>query len=101
MRKQNESPKTQADSLYDEMTRKITYDMLNDFIEDIKSGTTKCNICGQLITKKRGMSPCGTYYSDVKGHYVFIPCYVLYVKPLIAKLLKMKENRKNRNTDVR
>lgn len=64
--------------------------MLNDFIEDMKSDTTTCKICGQLITKKRGMVPCGIYHSFGVGHYVCLHCYVIDVKPFLEKLADMK-----------
>ena len=92
MRKQNENFKTQAGSLYggmtmDEANKHMT---IAEFLEDMIPATTKCNICGKLITKKMGMMPCGPYYSERTGHYVCMHCYNTYVQPLIDGLTEME-----------
>ena len=61
-----------------------------EFLEDMIPSTTKCNICGKLITKKMGMMPCGPYHSARTGNYVCIHCYETYVQPLIDGLAEMK-----------
>ena len=92
MRKQDKYFKTQAGSLYgqtamDESNKHMT---IAEFLEDMIPATTKCNICGKLITKKMGMMPCGPYHSARTGNYVCMHCYGTYVQPLIDGLAEMK-----------
>ena len=91
MRKQNENPKTQAGSLYGEMAMKEVNNHMSvsKFLEEIKSDTTTCNICGKLITSSR-MRPCGPYHSDKTGNHVCPHCFIKYVLPLIAGLEEME-----------
>lgn len=92
MRKQNENLKTQAGSLYGQMTMDEVNNHMTmaEFFEDMMPDTTTCNICGKLITKKMRMMPCGPYHSCRTGNYVCTHCYVKYVKPLIDGLAEMK-----------
>ena len=92
MRKQNENPKTNINSLYGEMTMKEANKHMTvaEFFEDMIPETTTCNICGKLLTKKMGMMPCGPYHSGKTGNYVCMHCYNTYVQPLIDGLAEMK-----------
>ena len=97
MKKQNEDPKTHIDDPTTHIKaiyRKILLKVTKLFIEEMKSDTAKCNICGQRIKKKIAGATCSSYYSNGLGDYVCLPCYVTVVKPFIAELM-------NENTDVR
>ena len=100
MRKQNEDPnihiedpETHIKAIY----RKILLKVTKLFIEELKSDTTTCNICGRKIKKKIAGVPCSSYYTNRLGNYVCLPCYVTYAKAYIEE---MKEQRK-KNADIR
>ena len=89
MRKQNECPETYIDDPETHIKaiyRKILLKVTKLFIEEMKSDTAKCNICGRKIKKKIAGVPCSTYYSNRLGDYVCLPCYVTVVKPFLADM---------------